>query len=316
MNRFDAIVVGAGVIGLTTAVLMAEHGYHVEIIAKNPPERTTSSVAAALFYPYKAHPLARVATWTQASLRSYRYLAQDSSSGVQMRPMLEPTLNGKTPWWTDLVGEHQQVVSDELPAGYAGGVLVSLPVIETPVYLPYLVARFKAAGGALRMGSVNALRELSSDAKVIVNCTGLGARAFGDEELYPIRGQVVRVAAPDITYSLMCEEAKPTYMIPRRDGLILGGTATEHDWGTEVRPSDTKAILRQCARFHSPLASATPLEVMVGLRPGRSAVRLQTEPHAGGTTIIHNYGHGGAGFTLAWGCAEDVAALAKEALEK
>ena len=52
------------------------------------------------------------------------------------------------------------------------------------------------------------------------------------------------------------------------------------------------------------------IEHVVGLRPGRPEVRLEeSEPGPSGTRILHDYGHGGAGITLAWGCAQDVVRL-------
>jgi FAD dependent oxidoreductase. len=71
-----------------------------------------------------------------------------------------------------------------------------------------------------------------------------------------------------------------------------------------------KRIVRHCRELEPALASAQVLEVRVGLRPGRTAVRLERE-HRGVGVVIHNYGHGGAGFTLAWGCADEVLHLAR-----
>jgi D-amino-acid oxidase len=49
---------------------------------------------------------------------------------------------------------------------------------------------------------------------------------------------------------------------------------------------------------------------VVGLRPGRSTVRLEeAEPLSSGARVVHNYGHGGAGVTLSWGCAREVVTL-------
>lgn len=319
-ERPDTIVVGAGVSGLTSAVVLAERGHRVEIVAEAPPEHTTSSVAAALFHPYKTLASDRIAAWTRISLTRYRQLTQDPGSdacGVRIRPLLQPSASADEPWWAELVPERRWVGGDALPTGIAGGIVVDLPVIESPVYLPYLLDRFRVSGGKLVLARVDRLLDLAARTSVIVNCCGLGASAFGDDALYPIRGQVLRVEAPGIDRSIMYEdEPQPTYVIPRRDGVILGGTSLDGDGRSEVRPADTEAILHRCARFHPELAQARQLEVKVGLRPGRHAVRLEEEIHADGITVIHNYGHGGAGFTVAWGCAREVADLAAGALAR
>ena len=46
----------------------------------------------------------------------------------------------------------------------------------------------------------------------------------------------------------------------------------------------------------------------VGLRPCRPEVRLEAETLPGGRVLWHNYGHGGAGVTLSWGCARELTA--------
>jgi D-amino-acid oxidase len=68
-----------------------------------------------------------------------------------------------------------------------------------------------------------------------------------------------------------------------------------------------EAIRERCIALVPALKDATVLEHKVGLRPGRKEVRLELEPLANNRAVIHNYGHGGAGFTLSWGCAAEVA---------
>lgn len=100
------------------------------------------------------------------------------------------------------------------------------------------------------------------------------------------------------------------YIIPREKDIVLGGSAQVNDWNLEVDPQDTEEILRK-AKLLSPLFNdVTILEEKVGLRPGRAEVRVEVE-NLDGKTIIHNYGHGGAGFTLSWGCAQDALELAQ-----
>ncbi|HEV2744518.1 MAG TPA: FAD-dependent oxidoreductase, partial [Rubrobacter sp.] len=104
-----------------------------------------------------------------------------------------------------------------------------------------------------------------------------------------------------------------TYIVPRSRDCVLGGTAEEGEWGTKPDPGTAAAILRRCSALEPRLAGAEVLGHGVGLRPGRSEVRLAREA-GDGLTLVHNYGHGGSGITLSWGCAEEALRLVRESL--
>ena len=89
---------------------------------------------------------------------------------------------------------------------------------------------------------------------------------------------------------------------------VLGGTAQKGDWTMEIREEDEEDILRKCELLWPELDRSKVVGRAVGLRPSRPEVRLEKE-HLQGKDIIHNYGHGGAGVTLSWGCADEVARL-------
>lgn len=71
-----------------------------------------------------------------------------------------------------------------------------------------------------------------------------------------------------------------------------------------------EAIVRRCAALRPEIAGARIIDHRVGLRPTREAVRLERELLPTGRVLVHNYGHGGAGVTVAWGCAREAAELA------
>lgn len=318
MPEREALVIGAGVIGLTAAVRLREAGWRVTIRAAEPPERTTSAVAAAMWYPYRVGPEALVKAWGERSYAVFRMLAGDPSSGVRMThgvellpPGADPAL---VPEWAAHIPDFRTAGAGEVPAGRVGWAF-TVPVADTAAYLRWLAARFAEHGGRVEIARVGSLARVAGEFPLVVNCTGLGARELvGDGELRAVRGQVVRVENPGLR-GFWVDEHDPAgllYVIPRGADCVLGGTADEGEEGTAPDPAVAEAIVRRCAAAVPALAGARVLEHRVGLRPWRPEVRLEMET-LGGAAVIHNYGHGGAGVTLSWGCAERVVDLARSA---
>ena len=161
---------------------------------------------------------------------------------------------------------------------------------------------------------VDSLDEVARPDRLVVNCTGVGARKLvGDHEVYPIRGQVVRVANPGIDRILLQEHGPRdlTYIIPRFDDVVCGGTVEDNAWDEVIDDAVIDRILADCVALEPALEGAQVMGTGVGLRPGRSTVRLEVD-HAYAGPVIHNYGHGGSGYSLSWGCAAEVVALAAE----
>ncbi|HEV2150128.1 MAG TPA: FAD-dependent oxidoreductase [Longimicrobiaceae bacterium] len=311
----DALVLGGGVIGLSAAVRLQEAGRRVRLWAAEAPEDTVSAVAGAFWYPYRAYPAERVDAWGRRTFGVLAELATVPDAGVRMLPALElwrrPVAD---PSWRGAVPDFRHARPDELPPGFAQGWAFTVPTADMPAYLRWLAARFHAAGGVTERRRVGSLAEARAACPVVLNCTGLGAREVaGDAATFPIRGQVVRVENPGLRRILLDEEHPEglTYVIPRSEReCVLGGTADEGAWDATPDPRVAERILRLCAELEPRLAGARILEHRVGLRPGRPAVRLETEAFPDGTRVVHCYGHGGSGLTLSWGCAEEAAALA------
>ncbi len=303
------LVVGAGVTGLTVGVTLAEAGYDVHLFARELPLETTSAVAAALWYPYRISPAERVLAWSARSLEVFRDLAHEPESGVALREgdelLVEPT---PEPGWSHLVGSFRRIAA---PPPYRDGWAFEAPVVEMPRYLRWLQARLERAGGTLtRMALVG----LPDRADLVVNCTGLGARGLaGDDAVSPVRGQVLRVAQVGVQRWLL-DPTGLTYVVPREHDIIVGGTETEGEWDLRPDPLAAQQILARAAALVPALASARVLGHRVGLRPVRPAVRLEATVSASGRPIIHCYGHGGAGVTVSWGCADEVLELAAQVL--
>jgi D-amino-acid oxidase len=97
------------------------------------------------------------------------------------------------------------------------------------------------------------------------------------------------------------------FLIPHGATLVLGGTAEPDDERGDPDQATTRAIVARCARLDPRLADAQILAERVGFRPERPEVRVAAEQR-GDARVWHNYGHGGAGVTLSWGCAEEITA--------
>ncbi|MFE9613046.1 NAD(P)/FAD-dependent oxidoreductase [Streptomyces sp. NPDC006012] len=302
------IVIGGGVIGLTTAVVLADGGRRVRVWTREPVERTTSAVAGALWWPYRIEPERLVGDWALTSLVVYEELArQPERTGVRMvdgvHLGIRPADLG--PWAARVPGLR---ATDD-----GGGVWARLPLVDMPAHLVWLRERLTAAGGVVEERTVSDLAAVPAAA--VVNCTGLGARALvPDPAVRPVRGQLVVVENPGITTwftSVDDTAGDSAYFFPQPDGLILGGTAQRDVWSLEPDPRTAEEIVARCAAVRPEIAGARVLGHRVGLRPTRPTVRLEHGTLPGGRTLVHNYGHGGAGVTVAWGCAREAAGLAE-----
>jgi D-amino-acid oxidase len=318
----DALVIGAGVAGLTTAICLAEAGRQVVIQAAEPPGQTTSAVAGAIWGPHMVEDSDRVAEWCADTLGALTGLAARPGTGVRLASgVMAIRAAGTDPRLpTELAAmgdEIQPCAAAGLPAGFAAGWRYTAPVVSMPVYLDYLLGRFRQAGGELRIGAVASLAgaAAATAAPVIVNCAGAWAHDLvPDPAVIPYRGQVVIAENPGLTEFFIGQPDaghEPVYAFPHDGRVVLGGTEVAGDWSAEPDLGTAARILRDCAAVDPRLASARIIEHRVGFRPARPQVRLEADAAGGGgqRVLVHNYGHGGAGVTLSWGCARAVASL-------
>jgi D-amino-acid oxidase len=315
----QTIVIGAGVIGLSSGVALLEAGLGPVVIwARELPPHTTSDVAAAIWYPYRADPPERVLHWSKATFHELVALSRLEETGVRLCEGLELfRAPAPDPWWREAVPRLRRTESRELPPGYSDGYRLTVPVLEMPVYLPWLRQRFESLGGRIEQRDVERLAEALAEADTVVLCAGLGARELArDKEVYPVRGQVLRVLRPADLDRFLIDEHDPagvTYIIPRTHDCVLGGTAEQDDESLKADEAAAVAIRERCVALEPRLKHADLLAVAVGVRPCRSSVRLEAERPGEGKLLVHNYGHGGAGVTLSWGCAREVAGLVRAA---
>jgi D-amino-acid oxidase len=279
---------------------MLEHGHRVDVLARDLPLETTSNVAAAIWYPYRALPFDRVLSWSARSYEVFADLADLADSGVRLRSGTEllGTRQGD-PWWRPAVPSLEHVPA---PAGYADAWTFVAPVIEMPVYLRWLGGRVEELGGTITRLNLSSL-PVGPD--VVVNCSGIGARLLaGDHTVEPVRGQVVYLEQVGLESWLLDSAADLTYVVPRSGDIVVGGTDEEGEWSRTPSPEAAEAMLARARRLVPELAGARVLRHRVGLRPARPEVRVERVDH-----VVHCYGHGGAGVTLSWGTADEVLRL-------
>ena len=304
-------VVGAGIIGLTTAIRLADAGLRPALIARDGVEQTTSANAGAIWGPFLSSIDGRVDAWSYRTLEVLREDALIPGSGVEI---VEGLLAERDPaadcgWVTSFPGS-RPARPDELPPGFAEGWSYTVPIVDMPVYLRHLERQASERDVPMLREEVSDTRSLPHSRIVIA--AGLGARELvGDSGLEAARGQLVVVTNPGIErfFTEGGEGPDLTYILPQGDQVVLGGTA---EWGLETtEPVDatSDAILARCAEIEPSLSETRVLARRVGLRPCRSSVCLERQVRDARQTLYMNYGHGGSGVSLSWGCAESVVGL-------
>lgn len=352
------LVIGAGVTGLTTALCLRREGFDITVVAEKFAPDIVSVVAGALWeWPPAvcgAHQdeisLARSKQWCMTSYEAFARLSKRPETGVFLRPVVfyfrEPIAQRPR----DLAKMHElkdrvrgfvhdaRLIEDggaNPAAGMRDAYQHVAPMIDTDRYMAWLMGQVRRAGCEVVQGRVNgALRrnepylEALFGVQCIVNCSGLGALELADDDMYPLRGALIRVRndgvgmppvlkAHCVSHEQGSTEQDMVFIVPRgTNTLLLGGLTEPHQWSLDLdlkTYGPVQEMLRRCRDFLPALAGAEldrddPLRV--GLRPFRQHnVRVEREP---GTDVIHNYGHGGSGVTLSWGCAEEVVSLVKE----
>ncbi|XP_076834667.1 D-aspartate oxidase [Brachyhypopomus gauderio] len=331
MKTMKVVVVGAGVVGLSTAVCIAEAlpFCTVTILAERFSPDTTSDGAAGILLP-KEFPdisLERQRCWFKDTFHHLFAIAESSdapeagvllSSGYQI---FREVPSETKPYWSDYVFGFRTMTDYEMkrfPSHKFGQSFTTIKC-ECNRYLPWLEKRFRHAGGEMKQEKVTDLKQLSHYYDVIVNCSGLGSRSLaGDEGVCPVRGQILKVHAPWVKNFIRDGDGK-TYIYPGISYTTLGGTRQMNDWRSDVDKGDSEGIAERCGQLVPSLRKAQVLEEWVGLRPGRrnlrvESERLQVEGHD--VLVVHNYGHGGCGISLSWGTALDALGLLRKGLHE
>lgn len=309
-------VIGAGVIGLSVAHELATAGHQVTLVADADTAETVSSVAAAVWFPYRSERGDQADHLLERSLTRFNELSIIPGAAIEQRTgtVVERVADSDRSW-ARFLPDALEATRGQLPPGALSGVRATVPVIMIPAYLPWLRQEVAGKGVIFKQGKINDLSELGTSADAAVIATGIrgGELLGGDSLIYPIRGQIVRLANPGLT-EWITDEDNPdglTYVFPRREDIIVGGTAIEGSWDTAVDLETERAILKRASKLVPALAEQPVLGRAAGLRPARQKIRLE---YVSGydLPVIAAYGHGGAGVSLSWGTAERVLSLIEE----
>ncbi len=356
-DRPRVVVIGAGVSGWTTAMVLAKRGWQVVVAADGFGIDAVSSASGAMWeWPpsrcgryHDQAVLARYAGWAMRSYLRFAQLASDPGTGVGLRPAVyyfgrriedDPIEFAKMSEVKRFVPGfvHDPALIDRHGVNRDSGVIDAYsylaPTIDTDWYLAWLAREAKNAGVCVDRRRIfgpliNQENRLLTEyrAELIINCAGLGARELAeDTTVVPHRGALLRVlqertatsrvtAAHVVANDAATDQQNLISIVPRgSDQLVLGGLVEPDRYDTELNLADyppLRTMFDRCVEFLPALRSAAPdviHPVRVGLRPfRRDGVRLEAQR---GTRIVHNYGHGGAGISLSWGCAQEVADLA------
>jgi len=303
-------VIGAGVIGLSIAEELARHGDQVEVIADVHTAHTVSSVSAALWFPYRSERSPTSDEVLHRSLLRFTHLADQPDTGVYMRvgTVIEREENPDRSW-VRVVPDVEEASAEQLPTGATSGLRARLPLIVIPEYLPWLRGQAAAHGVRFRSRTVTSLSEFVGQADLVVIAAGIrgGELLGGDPHLFPVRGQIVRLANPGLT-EWVTDDQNPaglTYVFPRNEDVIVGGVAAEGSWDCRTHAHTERAILDRARLLVPALRDQAVLGRAAGLRPARASIRVERLDNLPVPTIAA-YGHGGAGVTLSWGTAERV----------
>ena len=250
-------VIGAGISGLSTAFVLINQGYRVTVLAKAFSPNTTSNKAAAFWFPYHVRGDARAIIWAKKSYQFYKQLAADNNSGISFIKLVKGIKAGVADddSWIQFMPLNtcKKLSVNGLPSVYSKGFEAKVPLIETQIFLPYLQQQLLQKGVVFVEKEIIDLLKMSRQFDAVINCSGLGAKTLcNDEQIFPVRGQVL-LLEPGYPDSIFLDNQTPTYIVPRKDATIIGGTYEEHIGDDITEPETLKILLEKAGNVFGEL---------------------------------------------------------------
>ena len=244
-------VIGAGVMGLTTARLAQEAGFAVTIYTKALTPDTTSNIAGGQFHPFGHFDRAQVTPeWRGQYLAALDYswrrfqIMVGDDYGIRWLPTYVERTEGPERQLLPTFPPHNRVLRpEEHPFPVANMTRYETIYVETGRFLRELTRDVQIAGGTIRVRDFATPADVAAlPEQLVFNCTGLGSRElFGDTGLHPIRGQLaILIPQLEVRYAFMGEAG---HMFPRADGILLGGTYERGEWDATPQGDDIARII-------------------------------------------------------------------------
>jgi D-amino-acid oxidase len=341
-DRKRILIVGGGVIGLTCAAVLGER-HHVKVRARQFGSATESVKATAIWHVYLVPETERILGWAERTLsKLIEIQSQNKEAGIELITGVElfRTQPRKLPVWWRIPRVFEMLTDTEIERcnshdGAAAGLDIELlarypviwgyriqaPAARMETYLQWLTRHAESKAVAFEYGEVDNLETTEHNFEYVINCTGFGDRELvNDSGFSPYKGQYfVLDADADAPREYLGDDDFPggmAYVIARGGQVMVGGTAEE---GVEdfVPTIKWQSVVNRAGAYVPWLRTRqeqdTSRRLVVCVRPARSGgVRLEAQQLGDGRTLVHNYGHGGSGFSLSWGCAEEVLRLIEE----
>ncbi|XP_033753953.1 D-aspartate oxidase-like [Pecten maximus] len=328
------IVIGAGVVGLSSAVSIqrALPGVKVKVVADRFHDETTSIGAGGIFVPTTTNvpgvPIEILKRWCETSWSAYSQMATSdlaSTTGqtVSHGYLLLRTKMTEAPLYASMVYSFREMWPEELTRlgvyeNFRFGYEITTIITNMRKYLTWLMTQFTKNGGEVEKRKIGSLSELFGQCDIVVNCSGLGSQELcGDKLLHPVRGQLIKVKAPWVRDWVYTDAMAQIF--PSDDFTVIGGVKDKDNRSMTPDPSVRQGILDRCLRFWPALKGAEIIGDWVGLRPMRVPVRLEKEAlrlPEGILNVVHNYGHGSNGVALSWGTAVEATEMVKDLVSK
>ncbi|WVQ96390.1 hypothetical protein IAU59_003495 [Kwoniella sp. CBS 9459] len=366
-GKYDAVVLGCGVLGLSIAHELTDKGLKVAVVGKDLPEDVESTGFASPWAGANWHSFGVDEKERKREEITFRHFARLSKEIPELCEKIRYdeyfSLRGKDdgpPWYKDLMFGWRDLEPSEIPAPYKYGITYESYTLNAPLYLQHLARTLRSKGVSIlrhRLSSLDEAYDLPSTGPVdlVINATGLGSRSLigvEDQKVFPAKGQTVLVRAPGVKTCYGQRDGHPVpnqkiYIIPRpgpAHHVILGGCYLAHDWSSNIDPTISELILKDCHKLCPQLdgkggkGSWKDIDIVshnVGLRPVREGgMRLELEervlgqsanqdliptktnyPDFGGgrrVAVVHAYGIGPAGYQASLGISEEVGGIVQD----